>query len=144
MNRKYAGQDDILEKQVAIKWLSSLGWSHVPEGEQYSKYDLKFQKQDKFLKIELEHRPDFKHFIDEHGWYEFKYRTIHVPARKHKSEADLYIIFNRDRTQVLLLKMDDVKASPVIKIKLTRDDSLPEEAFYDVSLNTNRWEVVKL
>ena len=144
MNRKYSGQSDEVERQIAIKWLASLGWEYIPEGEQYSKYDLKFKKADRFLKIELEHRFEFKHFIDAEGWYDFPYSTIHVPARKEASEANLYLIFNRDRSQILMLRMDQIKVSPVIKVALNRPDSLGIEDFYDVALNTNKWKVVEL
>ena len=43
-----------------------------------------------------------------------------------------------------MLRMDQIKVSPVIKVALNRPDSMPIEDFYDVSLNTNKWKVVNL
>jgi hypothetical protein len=144
MNRKYAGQSDMEERILTVNLMAARGWLYLEEPEQYSKYDLKFQKHDKILKIELEHRHEFKHFIDEDGWFNFKYSTIHIPARKQFSEADLYFIFNRDRNQILILLMEQVKKSPIVQVPLNRPDSLGIEDFYDVSLNSCRWKVIVL
>lgn len=144
MNRKYAGQSDAEERRLIISYMARHGWVLYPEVEQYSKYDLKFQKGIDFITLELEHRHEFIQFIDPDGFNDIPYKTIHIPYRKHKSEADYYVIFNRDRTQIFVIRMADIKKSPVIRIKLNRKDSLKEEDFYNVSIIGNRWKTDKL
>jgi hypothetical protein len=72
----------------------------------------------------------------------FPYPTIHVPTRKSKSKADIYIMFNSDLSCLFVTKMKSILNSKVVykstKNKYTNIQTFNEK-FFEFSLTNAKF-----
>ena len=123
---RYAVYDDI-GRVVARHFYEQIGYTFVPETEQYGAYDLTMQSpHGEFTHIEVE-------VTRKWTGRRFPYSCMSVPTRKSTSKADVFMKVNASGSSILVCSMERVKASPIIQ----KDTSLSTgERFYNVDVAT--------
>ena len=123
---RHAIYDDI--GRVAVQhFFEQIGYTFVPETEQYGAYDLTMQSpHGEFTHIEVEVT---KKWVGR----KFPYTHMSVPTRKQNSKADMFVKVNMSGNSVLICPMDRVKKAPIIR----KDTTLSRnESFYNVDVAT--------
>ena len=123
---RHAIYDDI-GRVAARHYYEQIGFTFVPETEQYGAYDLTMQSpHGEFTHIEVEVT---KKWVGR----KFPYTHMSVPTRKQNSKADVFVKVNMSGSSILVCSMERVKASPIIQ----KDTSLSiGERFYNVDTST--------
>lgn len=135
---KNYNQYDQIAKSKAIEFLQSKGFTHVPVvTEMYCDGDLVIYNQitDKNYMIEVEVKNIWK-------GEKFPYKTIHVPKRKEKSRADLFIMFNSDLSFLFITKMKSILNSKVVhKATLNKLTGIRtfNEPFFEFSMSNGKF-----
>jgi hypothetical protein len=120
--------------QAAVQFLSNYGYTLYDDTEAYKSHDLIFKKDDRLIKVEVEHSTSWKCPTSWQGW-----SFVTCPYRKKDSKADLYLMFNEPFTGVGVIQMKQVHDSFVIRknTKYTKDEpffSTPNQ-HYDFFFN---------
>lgn len=136
---------DPLSRYYAVQCLTSLSSNfHLAtpledQKEEYKRWDFIINYGNKTLAVETEQK---KVWTRTDGT--FQYRTIDVPTRKKKSEADLYLMFNSTFDVVAMTEMDKILNADTIT-KSTRRASgeyiTQGETFFSVPVSSFRFYV---
>lgn len=139
MNKKFSQElcdlNDHIAKNTAIEFLIEekllrLKDSLVNQKEMFSDYDfIMIDSNNKEIKIEVEKKNSWK---CSGKWENFK--TITIPERKRKSQADIFVMVNEKCDTLMCSKMENIINSPVIW-KYTIYSRNIKESFFDVSLD---------
>jgi len=118
---------DNIGRVAAQHFFEQIGYSFVPETEQYGAYDLTMQSpHGEFVHIEVEVT---KAWTGRH----FPYSCMSVPTRKSTSKADMFVKVNMSGNSILVCPMNRIKAAPIIR----KDTTLSRnEPFYNVDVTT--------
>lgn len=149
-SKKLYDENDGLAKSIAINFLH---WTkrfklEIPvekQAEMYKKQDFEitFLDKNRRVKVEVERK---KVWTREGSWQGFS--TIDVPARKNKSEADVFIMVNYGCNTLAITLMKNVLASRVSSKKTIYTNN---EEFFNVDLDkfrfyhkyNDRWRKIK-
>lgn len=118
---------DNVGRVVARHFYEQIGYTFVPETEQYGAYDLTMQSAfGDFTHIEVE-------VTKKWTGRKFPYTHMSVPTRKQNSKADVFMKVNASGSSILVCSMERVKGSPIIQ----KDTTLSVgERFYNVDVAT--------
>ena len=125
-SERYAAYDNI--GRVAAKhFFEQIGYTFVPETEQYGAYDLTMQSpHGEFVHIEVEVTKAWTGRC-------FPYSYMSVPTRKSTSKADMFVKVNVSGNSILVCPMNRIKSAPIIR----KDTTLSRnEPFYNVDVAT--------
>ena len=118
---------DNVGRVVAQHFYEQIGYTFVPETEQYGAYDLTMQSAfGDFTHIEVE-------VTKKWTGRKFPYTHMSVPTRKQNSKADVFMKVNASGSSILVCSMERVKGSPIIQKDTTLSTG---ERFYNVDVAT--------
>jgi len=133
-SQELCDENDQVAKEVAVDYLQWTGHYKLdtPLSEQeelYKKQDFEITliSKSKKVTIEVERKKVWTKMCAWQGW-----PTIDVPARKNESEADLFIMVNKDCNTIAVTTMKNVLESKVSSKKTIYTES---EDFFNVELN---------
>jgi len=117
---------DTKGKQASIKLLESFGYTLKDDTEAYKERDIIMTKDNVDVWIEAEYSPSWK----SNTWPSFW--SLTCPYRKKDSKAHLYIRINESSSTAIVIPMEMVHSSPVIR----KDTKYTvNERFFKLDLN---------
>ena len=99
---------DTLGKQTVKHFMKQLGYRLVSEEEAYKSHDLVFEKNGDECRVEVQVCRSWETI-------RFPYATINMPFRKKNNTCDLFVTVNRNGGALLIIPMETMLSSPVIK-----------------------------
>jgi hypothetical protein len=133
-SQELCDENDQVAKEVALDFLEWTGHYRLDKSleeqeELYKKQDFEITliSNDRKVKVEVERKKVWLKVCQWQGW-----STIDVPARKNESEADLFIMVNKECNTIAVTTMKNVLESKVTSKKTIYTES---EDFFNVSLN---------
>lgn len=124
-NRQLYNTYDTMGKNIAISFLTALGYRIENTDEAYGSHDFVVSKDGIEKKVEVECKTSWKGVA-------FPYNTHSVPYRKLCSNADIFIQVNASGDCLATCPMKDVKTSPVIRKNTIYTQN---EAFFNVPVS---------
>lgn len=132
-SQELCDENDLIAKQTAINFLEwtkyySLKTPLSKQEESYKKKDFEITllSTGKKIKVEVERKKVWNKFGQWQGW-----PTIDVPVRKKDSEADLFIMVNKECNSIAVTMMKNVLNSKVTSKKTIYTSN---EEFFNVDL----------
>ena len=133
-SQELCDENDQVAKEVALDFLQWTGHYRLDtsleeQEELYKKQDFEVTliSNDRKVKVEVERKKVWLKVCQWQGW-----STIDVPARKNESEADLFIMVNKECNTIAVTTMKNVLQSKVTSKKTIYTDN---EEFFNVDLN---------
>jgi hypothetical protein len=132
---------DLSAKQVAVNFLESTGLftletSLEKQPEMYKDYDFYIRYKDGLNRtVEVEQKAVWTR---EKEW-QYAPSGIHIPERKRKSKADIFIMINKSGKTLLFVPIERILESPVIKKDTFNNFTgrrTQNEEFFELSLST--------
>lgn len=133
-SQELCDENDQVAKEVALDFLKWTGHYRLDtsleeQEELYKKQDFEVTliSNDRKVKVEVERKKVWSKVCQWQGW-----STIDVPARKNESEADLFIMVNKECNTIAVTTMKNVLQSKVTSKKTIYTEN---EEFFNVDLN---------
>lgn len=133
-SQELCDENDQVAKEVALDFLQWTGYYRLDtsleeQEELYKKQDFEVAliSNDRKVKVEVERKKVWSKVCQWQGW-----STIDVPARKNESEADLFIMANKECNTIAVTTMKNVLQSKVTSKKTIYTEN---EEFFNVDLN---------
>lgn len=133
-SQELCDENDQVAKEVALDFLEWTGHYRLDKSleeqeELYKKQDFEITliSNDRKVKVEVERKKVWSKVCQWQGW-----STIDVPARKNESEADLFIMVNKECNTIAVTTMKNVLESKVTSKKTIYTEN---EDFFNVELN---------
>lgn len=133
-SQELCDENDQVAKEVALDFLEWTGHYRLDKSleeqeELYKKQDFEIIliSNDRKVKVEVERKKVWSKVCQWQGW-----STIDVPARKNESEADLFIMVNKECNTIAVTTMKNVLESKVTSKKTIYTEN---EDFFNVELN---------
>lgn len=133
--------------EYSKSFFEQCGWTFIPSQEGFSAWDAIFRRNGKERWIEAEVRG---HDCWSSGPFPSRFNTMHVPARKTRSQSEWYFQFSMDGNQTGFILMENVKKYPTIKIWCSntgqKEDffDVPKEDITFVSRKDGVWDLTSL
>lgn len=133
-SQELCDENDQVAKEVAVDFLLWTGHYKLEKSlseqeELYKKQDFEVIRtsNDRKVKVEVERKKVWTKTREWQGW-----STIDVPSRKSESEADLFIMINKECNTIAVTTMKNVLNSKVTSKKTIYTDN---EDFFNVELS---------
>ena len=133
-SQELCDENDQVAKDVALDFLQWTGHYRLDtsleeQEELYKKQDFEVTliSNDRKVKVEVERKKVWSKVCQWQGW-----STIDVPARKNESEADLFIMVNKECNTIAVTTMKNVLQSKITSKKTIYTEN---EEFFNVDLN---------
>lgn len=133
-SQELCDENDQVAKEVALDFLKWTGHYRLDtsleeQEELYKKQDFEVTliSNDRKVKVEVERKKVWSKVCQWQGW-----STIDVPARKNESEADLFIMVNKECNTIAVTTMKNVLQSKITSKKTIYTEN---EEFFNVDLN---------
>lgn len=139
-SRDLYNENDKLAKDAAKDFFRQLNGEVIPsEGEKFSDYDFQVKLSGKVHSVEVERKKVWRKSGSWEGW-----GSVDIPFRKSKSKADFFVMFNSQVDTLLVIRMSEVKNSPVkekdtIYTKKEKFYSVPVEKFWMYTKDKDVW-----
>jgi len=129
--------NDPITKRIAVRFLEQGGEFELQcplddQPERFGDWDF-------FIFSQALNRNMFVEVQRKHGWKDYgkwqhNFRTVHVEERKHKSRAELFIMFNYHCNTLLIGSMKKIIEAKVIKkdCRLSDGSILEDDHFYEL------------
>lgn len=133
-SQELCDENDQVAKEVALDFLKWTGYYRLDtsleeQEELYKKQDFEVTliSSDRKVKVEVERKKVWLKVGQWQGW-----STIDVPSRKNESEADLFIMVNKECNTIAVTTMKNVLKSKISPKKTIYTES---EDFFNVELS---------
>lgn len=118
-------------RNAAIGLFTQFNFKLCEDQEKFSSHDLVFSRKNQTLLLEVEVKRIWNDT-------EFPFSSVDIPERKKHSKAGIYVMFNNQTNRALIVAMDTIKNSQVVR-KNTRNKynntQTQDEPFYRVEKN---------
>lgn len=122
----YNEHDKPSKVEAKLFWESNGHKVDLDEKDSFT-FDLKVEKENQWLEVEVEHKTVWK----EKEW-PINFDTVDVPYRKHANTSDIYMLFNNNYDGMCITEMDNIHNAPTSRKDTTYTEG---EIFFNVPLD---------